>query len=205
MDQRRRRGELTREALVAAALQLVAERGWEATTVKDIASAAGVSPRTFFHHFDTKEDVLFEGYADRLARATAAFRSADRDEPLHVALEAAAHVVVDAVLAQPGLFLERAALYRTVPALRSVMLTLNDEWTESLTQEIELRTGGALGPTGAHLAATLVNGANRAALDAWTASGGKADLRALEDRCLDAVRPSLDQIEAGERTRESTA
>jgi AcrR family transcriptional regulator len=196
MDQRRRRGELTRGALVAAALRLVAEQGWEATTVKDIATEAGVSPRTFFHHFDTKEDVLFEGYADRLARASAAFRAVDPAAPLHQALEAAALSVVDSVLAQPELFLERAALYRTVPALRSVMLTLNDEWTDNLAREIECRPmGPAVGPTEAHLAATLVNGANRTALDAWSSTGGSADLRALERRCLDAIRPALVHIE----------
>jgi AcrR family transcriptional regulator len=47
--------------LQQAALSLFAERGYEATTVADIAGRAGVGLRTFFFHFPTKEDVLFNG------------------------------------------------------------------------------------------------------------------------------------------------
>jgi AcrR family transcriptional regulator len=49
----------TRVALATAAARLFRERGYEATTVEDIASAAGSSPSTFFRYFGTKEDVLF--------------------------------------------------------------------------------------------------------------------------------------------------
>jgi AcrR family transcriptional regulator len=49
----------TREALIASATTLFAERGYQATTVADIATGAGVAPRTFFGYFPTKEAVLF--------------------------------------------------------------------------------------------------------------------------------------------------
>jgi len=50
-----------RGRLRVAALELFAERGYEQTTVADIAQRAGVTERTFFRHFSDKREVLFEG------------------------------------------------------------------------------------------------------------------------------------------------
>lgn len=55
-----------RERLVAAALDLYTERGFEQTTVDDIAERAGVTQRTFFRHFADKREVLFDGSTDLL-------------------------------------------------------------------------------------------------------------------------------------------
>jgi AcrR family transcriptional regulator len=59
MGLRERKREKTRQALADAALELFAERGYEATTIADIAERAEVSPRTFFAHHPSKEHVLF--------------------------------------------------------------------------------------------------------------------------------------------------
>jgi len=66
----------TRAALVGAAERLFAEKGYDGTTVADIAAGAGVSTRTFFGYFRAKEDVLFAGADERLAALAAALGTA---------------------------------------------------------------------------------------------------------------------------------
>jgi AcrR family transcriptional regulator len=78
---RERKKRQTREAIARAALELFVERGYAATTLADIAEAAGVSTRTIFAYFPGKEDILFcdfEALRDALAE-TLAERPAGKD------------------------------------------------------------------------------------------------------------------------------
>ena len=71
----------TREALQAAADRLFAERGYEQTTVRDIAAAAQVTPRTFFRYFGGKEELIVDEALGWLPRLTAAIRRRPAHEP----------------------------------------------------------------------------------------------------------------------------
>jgi AcrR family transcriptional regulator len=71
---RERKKQRTRDAIARAGLDLFVERGYEATTLAEIAEAAGVSTRTIFAYFPSKEDILFcdfEAFRDRLAQTLA--------------------------------------------------------------------------------------------------------------------------------------
>ena len=201
-DRRRERGSRNRAALVDAALELFATSGFDATTVEQIAARAGVSPRTFFHHFPSKEDVLFDGYADRLPDVTKRLRASDAGGSLWAAMADVAAAVASAILEQPHRYLERAKLYERAPALRARMLRINEEWIDGMSHEIARRL--ATDPrtdVRPRLAATLVNGANRAALDLWVGSGGERDLAQLMAESIELLRPTLTRIE---RTAPST-
>lgn len=73
---RARKKQATRQALHDAAVRLVQQRGWAATSVADVAAAAGVSTRTFFGYFPTKDDALLAPWAPALDALDAAL--ADR-------------------------------------------------------------------------------------------------------------------------------
>ncbi|MFE0151421.1 TetR/AcrR family transcriptional regulator [Nonomuraea sp. NPDC059007] len=78
---RERKKRQTRQALMDAAGRLFDERGYEATTVDQIAAAAGVSTRTFFSYFRHKADVLYANSADCLEAGVAALGTRRPGEP----------------------------------------------------------------------------------------------------------------------------
>ncbi|MET0781172.1 MAG: TetR family transcriptional regulator [Microbacterium sp.] len=65
MSLRERNRVRTRELIVETALELFLRKGFDDTTVAEIGEACGISPRTFFRYFPTKEDVLFPDAAER--------------------------------------------------------------------------------------------------------------------------------------------
>jgi AcrR family transcriptional regulator len=86
---RARKRRATRRRLAETGLKLFLQQGYEATTLDQIAEAAGVSRRTVFHYFDQKEDILLAwkaGFADAMRMAILAQRPGKR--PLDLTLDA---------------------------------------------------------------------------------------------------------------------
>ena len=195
MDQRRVRGQRNRQALIAAAIELFEANGYESTTVEQISALAGVAPRTFFHHFATKDDILFDGYADRLDAATRRFRDS-RSTTLWGALSEASAAVAEAIDAQQEFFLVRARMYARHPGLRATRLRINDDWIDQMTGEVARWLGtDASTDLRPRLAVSVVNGANRAAIDTWVADAGRGELSAVMSQAVQLLRPSISRIE----------
>lgn len=131
MGLRERKKAATRETLHEVALRLFGERGYQATTVAEIATAANVSERTFFRYFRSKEDVALQDATRYLPRFEAAIRARPPDEPpLHALL--GAFLALAASSASPQLALLHSgppAQWATPPPRAGVRLLLDLETT----------------------------------------------------------------------------
>jgi AcrR family transcriptional regulator len=80
MGLRERKKEQTRRTIEDAAFRLFDERGYQATTVADIAAAADIAPRTFFAYFPSKEAVVFGDFEETFAGLEARLRGRPEGE-----------------------------------------------------------------------------------------------------------------------------
>jgi AcrR family transcriptional regulator len=133
---RERKKLKTREAIVDAALSLFTERGFERTTVADIAAAADIAPRTFFGYFPSKEDVLFDDFDETLASLKARLGAREPGETAMDALRA----WIGAHMAEPRLGEERERcrqeLIRDIEPLRAHQRRLMSHFEAALTAAV---------------------------------------------------------------------
>jgi AcrR family transcriptional regulator len=172
----------TQQRLQAAALELFHRDGFDATSVVAIATAAGVTERTFFRYFPTKEAVLFQDYESRLEWFRAALAVRPADEP-----------VLESVAVAVGSFPDDREILHQIAALRQGVLS--PETIEShlrlvqgaFARELEaviadrLRHAREVSPPGesddrieltAVVLGNAIAGALLGTLDVWTRRGG---------------------------------
>lgn len=182
----------TRRRIEAVALDMFERGGFETTTIEDIAAAADIAPRTFFHYFPTKEDVVLADYADRLARITGALAERPTDEPAWTALQRAfLSVAADYEVERPRL-LRRFRIMAATPSVYARSLQLQAGWEDAvasvLTQRTGLVAGGDITP---RLLAAAALAAMRASLGHWLAAGGRGPLPAQLTDCFDRLARGL--------------
>ncbi len=169
MGLRERKKARTRESLAEAALALFEARGFEATTIDDIAAAADVSRRTFFRYFPTKEDAAFPHSAARLERFEALLAQAAGAEPWDRAREAFLALASDFTAGRDALLRQnRVVAYE---------LQVDRAWEERLAQALSRDVGGP--DFEARVAAGAIIGAVRVALRTWFDADAGTDLAAL--------------------------
>lgn len=169
------RAEVRRD-LVAAAVELFRSRGYDDTTVDDIAAAAGVGRRTFFRYFRSKEDAISPDHETALARIADVFATAHATEPTGSLALRAGETVFDLYTEDPELSVARFRLTHEVPSLRDRESASVDHYRRLFTRN--LRTRLADSPNGELRAAVIgaaVVAAHNLALRAWLAAGAPAD------------------------------
>jgi TetR/AcrR family transcriptional regulator, regulator of mycofactocin system len=114
------------------ALRLFTERGYDETTVDDIAAEAGVSARTYFRYFDSKSAVLWHAFDSEVEHLRAAFA----EVPPGVALMNAIRQVVVGVnhytAADVAELRTRMTLLSSVPALQASAAPHYDAWEQAV-------------------------------------------------------------------------
>ena len=84
-----RRPSTTHDALEAVALELFTTRGFDETSIDDIAAAAGIARRTFFRYYPSKSDLVWGEFDAELDRMRAWFAAAPPDVPMMEAIRQA--------------------------------------------------------------------------------------------------------------------
>jgi AcrR family transcriptional regulator len=156
---------LTREEIVRCAVELFARDGFDATTVEDIATAAGCSERTVYRYFPFKEDIAFfdmPGLFDRMRAALA--RCPDGADPWRHAKDVLRSLALSQTGGDAPLAEARIRLWFTDPTLGSRYLEFFHPWEEALGAFLAARSSGL--PRDEDLAAQVMAAAALAAMRA---------------------------------------
>lgn len=182
---RERKRAQTHEALIEAAMRLFHRKGFEATTVEDITEAVDVSPRTFFRHFGTKEDVVFAGHEAQIELLDAALAERPADEPILDAIVGAIGGLAHVLDGQSDVIQTQRMLVESSSALRARSAQLRDQLAGVVADFVAERLGVSvetdLRPM---LVGGAVVGALGAAIDTWAEVGDNLPARVNEALAL---------------------
>jgi AcrR family transcriptional regulator len=181
----------THEALRRAALKSFAGKGFANVTVTELAAEAGVTERTFFRHFPTKEAVLFQDYETQLEWLAEALAQRPATESLF-----------DAVLASVAAFPHDLEVVRQAATARAELISadriashlrvVQSSFADVLTEFVKNRRPDVANiDLAAEVAGSAVAAALVVAVENWGRNGCVGDLGELVAASLDLVRSGL--------------
>ncbi|WP_327256698.1 TetR/AcrR family transcriptional regulator [Streptomyces sp. NBC_01244] len=184
-----RRRETTRYEIAEAAAALFSERGYEATTVDDIARAAGISLRTFYRYCPTKEDALTPVLTAGVATLVEELALRPAAESLTEAAQAAFTIATaGARYEEPGQTVRLIQVMSRVPEIRLRWLAAARAMQDRLVPVLAVRTGRPEAALETRLLAAVLIDAVTVALEHWAAEGGLEPLPAVSARALALLR-----------------
>ncbi|WP_017599295.1 TetR/AcrR family transcriptional regulator [Nocardiopsis lucentensis] len=188
---RERKKARLRQNLIESGLRLFLEQGYHGTTTEQIAASVGVSQRTLFRYFATKEELLLEALAGIDELFLSALRARPADEPPLTALRNAIQDHWNSVDPQTRDFLSRAAtVLKDDPAVVAAMTGSCRRHQERISEVVAERAGvdRATDPRPDVLTAVFLSVVGTAR-ESWSASGSTD-----ADDLLRAARERLDLV-----------
>jgi mycofactocin system transcriptional regulator len=173
----------TRDELELIALQLFAERGFDSTTVDDVAEAAGIGRRTFFRYFASKNDVVWGDWDAALAFFRTELEALPAEVPL---LEGLREAVKAFNLLPEGAEQQhrvRMAMVLHTPALQAHSTLRYAGWRAVVADHVAARTDAEATDFPVQLLAHQLLACCVAAYEEWLARPG-SDLQDLLDQAL---------------------
>lgn len=173
----------SRDVLERLGFELFAQRGFDGTTVDDIADAAGIGRRTFFRYFASKNDLVWGDFEAQLARLEALLAAAGPDTPM---MDAIRRAVVEFNRFDPAVVpwhRQRMALILRVPTLQADSAVRYASWRALVTEFAARRLGLPASDLLPRLIGITVLAACVAAYEQWLTDDG-ADLGDLLDAAV---------------------
>jgi AcrR family transcriptional regulator len=185
-----RRHQQTRIAIADAAVALFLERGYTETTMEDIAEAAGVSRRTAYRHFPSKDDLVFEQPRLWLVHFNAHVAVRRADETPREMCRRGLLAVAELIQANAASVLSAYSVFLATPSLRGRNGRAEDEWFERYLELLtpSHRLGRARSLQIATVAGALV-GTTRMLVGAWAGAQPDADMVAMTSAVLEQLDP----------------
>lgn len=181
-----------RDEVAKHAWSLFIQHGYEATTVDQIAEAAGMSRRTFFRYFDGKDELVLERLVESGRLIADALEARPAGEPAWQALRAAFTVAVDVQEEHHDKARPLQLMLRVEPALRATVETRRRLWIERLAPLTAARLPSPIVDRGADPRAVAVTASAVACLEAaqlaWAENPGSSQSDLL-DIAMGAVAP----------------
>jgi AcrR family transcriptional regulator len=178
-----------RAELADAAVALFDERGFDETTVEEIARAVGMTKRSFFRYFPTKEDAVFAGVDVLGEQVVEDLRARPADEDSWDSLHQVLRRWQEQIHAS-GAELAGRRLIESTPTLRARLHEKRERWRHEVRDVLFERSSGALDA----FTADLLTNAAIAVLDTvsreWVRADGDTDRADLLDRGFAALRPA---------------
>ena len=178
-----RRRATSRAELEQAAFALFAAQGFDATTVDEIAVAAGIGRRTFFRYFPSKNDIPWGAFEDELERMRVRLKASPPEVPLMDAIRVALIDFNRVAPAQVPLHRRRMDLILRVPTLLAHSTLRFSAWRAVIAEFAAERTGRRPDDLASQAIAHAVLGVAIAAYEHWL-DNPRADLGALLDEAM---------------------